>query len=158
MKCMFAYWSSYYKYTFVPQRQLAQRLVDLNNRLRLLQTAIQHWKKFVQQSLPPSSPNFLGARRSFVDSSVLRERLLNLQKLQTLFLEWKLAVEADKLLPDVNHLVLCNITAKDKFRKSTRTQTETSRFASDATSEQNNEIRPSLSPSSHGDVRTKNCC
>ena len=29
-------------------------------------------------------------------------------------------MEADKLLPDVNHLVLCTITAKDKFRKSTR--------------------------------------
>ncbi len=41
-----------------------------------------------------------------------------LQKLQTVFLEWKLAVEADKLLPDVNHLILSHITAKDQFRKS----------------------------------------
>ncbi len=79
----------------------------------------------MQQSLPPSSPNFLGARRRFVDSSDLHERLLKLQKLQTVFLEWKLrlAVEADKLLADVNHLILSHITAKDQliqFRKSTR--------------------------------------
>ena len=74
----------------------------------------------MQQSLPPTSPNFLVARRRFVDSSDLRERLLKLQKLQTVFLEWKLAVEADKLLPDVNHLILSHITAKDQFRKSAR--------------------------------------
>ncbi len=29
-------------------------------------------------------------------------------------------MEADKLLPDVNHLILCHITPKDQFRKSTR--------------------------------------
>ena len=92
LRCVLLHWISHYKYTYVSQSLLAQYLVNVHNRLRILQPALQTWKTFIERSLPPTSPNLLRAQRGFVDSSDLRERPLNFKidckLLRYGFLKW----------------------------------------------------------------------